>query len=185
MNILRIPLLALLSAALTSLAQTPTTPSEKSAAPPTKLHPPGTPAPDLSYLRVSDGQKASLAATHRGKIVVLEFWATWCAPCQPAMADFQKLAAKFADKKDRIEFLTISVDGAERETKTPAPTEQVNEHLKQKGWTQAINGWSTFEERQPWGLHGVPVTYIISPDGKIIGNPTQDVEKVITELLAK
>lgn len=178
-------MVALLGTAPVAIAQTPTTSTEKSAPPPTKKHPPGTLAPDLPYLRLSDGQKASLAATHRGKIVVLKFWATWCAPCQPAMADFQKLAAKFADRKDRVEFLTISVDGAERETKKPAPTDQIKEHLKQKGWTQAINGWSTFEEREAWGIHMVPATYIIAPDGKFIGEPPQDVEKVITGLLAK
>lgn len=185
MNMPSTLILALLSVALTAIAQPPTTPADKPAPPPTKKHPSGTPAPDLPYLRLSDGQKASLAATHRGKIVVLEFWATWCAPCEPAMADFQKLAAKFADKKDRVEFLTISVDGAERETKNPAPTDEIQKHLKQKGWTQAINGWSTFEERKAWDIHGVPVTYIIGPDGKFIGDPRQDVEKVITELLAK
>lgn len=185
MNRSGILILALLSAALNAIAQTPTPSTGKPSPPPTKLHPAGSAAPALSYLRLSDGQKASLAVTHAGKIVVLEFWATWCEPCQPAMADFQKLAAKFAGQKDHIEFLTISVDGAERETKNPPPTDRIKEHLKRKGWTQAIHGWSTFEERDAWGIHFVPITYIIGADGKFIGDPAQDVEKVIAELLAK
>ena len=72
---------------------------------------PGSSAPDLPYLRLNDQHQASLAAGHRGKIVALEFWATWCGPCQGAMAELQKTAARFVGQRDKIEFLTISMDG--------------------------------------------------------------------------
>ena len=148
------------------------------------LFEPGGLAPELPYVRLSDGQKVSLGASHRGKIVVIEFWATWCGPCQEAMENLQKTADKLSDRKDKIDFVTMSVDGAEDGSDAAAAIERVAAHLKKKGWTHTVNGWSTFAERKAWGVSGVPTVYIIGADGKIItGDPRQSIEEVIAQLL--
>jgi thiol-disulfide isomerase/thioredoxin len=147
---------------------------------------PGSKAPELPYLRLSDGQRGALGTSHRGKIVVLKFWATWCAPCQQAMEAFQKIAVSFSNQKDKIDFLSISIDHAESASDIPAVIEKVGAHVKQKVWTETINGWSTREERKAWGVDGVPATYIIDAEGKfVIGNPEQSFEDAIAPLLAR
>jgi thiol-disulfide isomerase/thioredoxin len=134
----------------------------------------GAPAPELSYVRLSDGHATSLADAHRDKIVVLEFWATWCAPCQPAIDELQKLAVKFADRKDQIEFLTISIDGEEDRAKGPSFTghrpdlvRKVAAHVTAKGWMHVINGWSSHDERKTWPIHMVPLTFVIDANGNL------------------
>jgi thiol-disulfide isomerase/thioredoxin len=133
---------------------------------------PGTAAPELRYVRLDDGKETTLAEACRGKMVMVDFWATWCAPCQQVITDLQKLAAKHADQKDRIVFLTISIDGDSASAKGPAVLKKVAAHAKGKGWTATTNGWASIEGRKDWYIGTVPTTYLIGADGKIIvANP--------------
>jgi thiol-disulfide isomerase/thioredoxin len=133
---------------------------------------PGTPAPELRYVRLDDGKETSLAEACRGKMVIVEFWATWCAPCQQCVTDLQKIAAKHADHQDKIVFLTISIDGDSASAKGPAVLKKVAAHAKQKGWAATSNGWAPIEGRKEWYIGSVPTTYIIGADGKIMAaNP--------------
>ncbi len=146
---------------------------------------PGDKVPALAYTRLNDSREASLESGHRGKIVVLEFWATWCGPCQLAMDAMQKTAAQFAGQSDRIVFLTVCIDGTD--PANAADTfERVAAHAKRKGWTTTINGWATPEGHKTWHIGGVPYTYIIDADGKVVAaNPQQKLEDVIAPLLAR
>ena len=59
---------------------------------------PGQRFPDLAY-RDAAGQRTSLAAL-RGKVTLVHFWGSWCAPCRHELPDLQKLRAAFADRAD-------------------------------------------------------------------------------------
>jgi thiol-disulfide isomerase/thioredoxin len=137
---------------------------------------PGTDAPELRYTRLEDGKDASLKLAHRGRVVVLEFWATWCGPCQEAMTAMQALAAKNEGHKDKLAFLTISIDGDAGGAPDPAAmAAKVAAHAKSKKWNRTTNGWSAIEGRRDWYVGSLPTTYVIGADGKIIAaNPTAE-----------
>jgi peroxiredoxin len=73
-------------------------------------HPPriGNPAPDFT---VQDGAKAVTLHNLREKVVVLNFWATWCPPCVQELPSLEQLQNKFKDRGVEVVGISVDVDG--------------------------------------------------------------------------
>ena len=71
--------------------------------------------PALSFNDLSG--KPHTLADYRGKIMVLNFWATWCLPCREETPMLSKLATNYADKD--VAFLAVSLDDAQSQPKIP------------------------------------------------------------------
>jgi len=141
--------------------------------------PPGTAAPDAGFVRLSNDANVKLS-DFRGKVVVLEWWATWCGPCQGPMAELQTLQQQHPEWRERVEIIALSIDDGLRE---------VLEHLAKRGWTNTLNmwagpgGWMSAPAKQ-FRLHGVPTCYVIDPQGKVVyGGPPQGLS--ITNVVAR
>ncbi|MFQ5537063.1 MAG: TlpA family protein disulfide reductase [Gemmatimonadota bacterium] len=91
----------------------------------------------------------------RGKVVVVNFWATWCAPCRLEMPAFQKLQERRA--RDGVVVLGLSTDvGSE---------EAIRSFLDERGITYPV-GRATQRHRAAFGgIRGIPTTFIIDRDG--------------------
>ncbi|HEU5231470.1 MAG TPA: TlpA disulfide reductase family protein [Terriglobales bacterium] len=110
-------------------------------------------------LRDLGGNKVRLA-DYQGRIVVLNFWATWCAPCKEELPRLGKIASHYADRN--VAFILASIDEQKKE---PAVREYVSEHgIKLPVFT----GASVDLLEQLAGVNIVPATLVIDEKGEII-----------------
>lgn len=119
-----------------------------------------------------DGKLESL----RGKIVVLEFWATWCGPCREAIPHLNELVEKYKQKP--VQFISITDEEEWR----------VKKYLK---YVTAISGWIGLDTdgsmNKAYGISYIPRTILIDQEGKIaaITYPFSLDSQMLDKLLAK
>ena len=112
-------------------------------------------APDFKLTNL-DGKAHSLAE-YRGKIVVLNFWATWCLPCREELPMLSNLARKYDEKN--VAFLAASIDDAQTRPK-------IVRFLEKKKITLAVFTGATPETLKQFNLGAiVPATLILDRDG--------------------
>jgi len=140
-----------------------------------KLLKKGDEAPDLSFTRLPAGEPDRIA-NHRGKVLVLTFWASWCGPCQGEMADLHDLIGKHPEWKDKVVVIAASID----EDKQAAIR-----RLKEKGWDRTRNVWTDVKSLRAYHVSGIPTTYVIAPDGKVVGTDPRDLAEAVKPLLGK
>lgn len=119
-------------------------------------------APELK-LKDLQGQVQKLSAL-RGQIVVLNFWATWCGPCQEELPRLSKMADGWAGKD--VRFVAVSIDDRKDEAKIGPMLERL--HVAPKPNFEIWVG-SDSDALASFGLGDVvPGTVVIARDGKIV-----------------
>jgi thiol-disulfide isomerase/thioredoxin len=121
--------------------------------------------------------------TLKGKVVVVDFWATWCGPCVAEMPNMKKLYAEYKDKG--VEFVGVSLDQPEDAGGLKALKEFVAKN--EIGWPQYYQGkgWES-EFSAGWGVNSIPCVYIIDSQGKLFSTEARGkLEELIPELLKK
>ena len=123
------------------------------------IHRPADPseAPDFTLMAL-EGRPVRLRE-FRGKLVLLNFWATWCAPCLHEMPSMERLYQTF--KQTEFMLLAVSMDRQGEEVAKPFV-----DNLK---LTFPVLLDRTSEVARQYGVRGLPTTYLIAPDGLLIG----------------
>lgn len=114
-------------------------------------------APDFT---VYDGEGNEVRLyDYIGKPIVLNFWASWCGPCQMEMPDFQE---KYLEIGEQVQFLMINMTGG-RET-----LDSAKEFLREKGYTFPVLYDLDGEAAMIYAAYSLPTTYFIDAEGHAI-----------------
>ena len=145
----------------------------------------GSDAPSLAISdwlqKDTDGAKTQVTKFEKGKVYVVEFWATWCGPCIQSMPHLAMLQKQFADKG--VQIISVSEEDIptveeflSRETKTKDGTKITFRELTQAySLTVDPDGSTHRAYTTAANVRGIPAAFIVGKDSKIewIGHPRQ------------
>ena len=129
--------------------------------------------------------KTHTLADHKGKIIFLNFWATWCPPCRAEMPDIQKLYERSPrEGKDAVIVLGVAAPklGSEKDEAG------IKAFMDKNGYTYPVlmdEGGKLFEA---YGIRAIPTTYLIDRNGNLVGRvqgalTAENIEKIVRQVL--
>ena len=95
---------------------------------------------------------------YRGRFVLLNFWATWCSPCLKEMPDFEKAYLQMGH--DKLVVLAVGMGES---------IEKIKAFSNKYGFSFPLLADNKMEITKLYGVRNIPVTYMIGPDGVVLG----------------
>lgn len=136
----------------------------------------GSKAPDIS-LPDANGQIIKLSSLH-GKVVLLDFWASWCGPCRRSNPHTLSVYNEYKDKG--FEVYGVSIDENKQAWSNAIRQDKMT-------WLQVIDTKAGYgnELTKTWNLQYIPSTFLIDKEGKIvaIAPEKEELEKWLKKLL--
>ena len=114
--------------------------------------------PDLSFL-APDGSETTWN-DFKDEYLLVNFWASWCAPCVIELPSLDKLQSRFKD--DGLKTIAISLD-----------QQRSHDQIKRFAYNRNIGDFVTYfdhnnEIQRKVRMRGIPTTYLLNPEGKIL-----------------
>ena len=138
---------------------------------------------ELSFTDAITGKPIDVQKDLKGKVVVVDFWATWCGPCVAEMPHMKELYSQYKPKG--VEFIGVSLDQPEDKGGLDALKKFVADNKIE--WPQYYQGnfWQS-EFSSGWGINSIPALFVVDHEGKLYSTSARGkLEQILPELIAK
>lgn len=117
---------------------------------------------------------------YKGKVIFLNFWATWCPPCKKEMPDVESIYKEYGENKKDVVILGVN---SEKEN-------EVKKFLKDKGYTFPTVIDENSEVMKKYFIQAFPTSFVIDKEGNVYGYvmgglTKEQIKQVIEEVLKK
>lgn len=125
-----------------------------------------------------DGKEVDFPGDYKGKLVLLDFWATWCGPCMAEVPHVVEAYQKLHDKGFEVVGISFDQDKEKLERVTKEKGMTWPQYFDGKGWKNAFG--------VKYGIHGIPEMWLVNKQGKVVTtNARRDLAAQVEKLLAE
>ena len=138
------------------------------------------PAPDFT-LTDQYGNSHTLSE-YQGKVVFLNFWATWCGPCKNEMPEIQQLYEKYGLNEEDLVVLGVANPSSEEAPRNADKSrKEIEAFLEENGYTFPVVMDETGQVLANYGISAFPTTFMIDAEGNLFGYVTGAISLEIME----
>ncbi|WP_352419217.1 cytochrome c biogenesis protein/redoxin [Proteiniborus sp.] len=146
--------------------------------------------PIIDFTLIDQYGNEHTLSDYKGKVVFLNFWATWCPPCRKEMPDIQSLYNEYNQNQDDVIFLGVSNPRNENNINTrEVDKDGIISFLKENELDFPVVFDESGEIFSLYGISSLPTTFLINKDGNIVGYApgmlTKDIMKSVIEQTLK
>lgn len=119
---------------------------------------------------------------YKGKVIFLNFWATWCGPCRNEMPDIQKLYEEYSAQGENAEVVILGVAGPD--IGQEGSSDDIAAFMEENGYTYPVLMDESAEMFTQYGISAFPTTFMIDQDGNVYGYvPGQMTEEIMRSII--
>ncbi|MCI8511643.1 MAG: redoxin domain-containing protein [Lachnospiraceae bacterium] len=132
--------------------------------------------PAIDFTLTDQFGNSHTLSDYKGKVIFLNFWATWCPPCRAEMPDIQKIYEEYQENGDD----SVVILGVAGPSQGQEQTKQgITDFLEENGYTYPVLMDESGEQFAGYGVYSLPTTFMIDADGNVFGYVSGRIDEAV------